>query len=354
MAARRATSDRSKAISKRAQKPKPARTARPGKPPRDDGGNSIRLQKVLAAAGLGSRRQCEQLILEGRVEVDRRVVTELGTRVRADEQDIRVDGESLPKRRRVYYLLNKPPGVVSTNRDPAGRTRVIDLLPDEDRLFTVGRLDMSSEGLILVTNDGELANRLAHPRFGIEKTYRVYVAGTPTSDDLKSLRRGIHLAEATVRVENIRIKRRLKRGTMLEMVLAEGRNREIRRMLARLGHRVHRLQRIALGPLRLGELPKGSYRELTSRELKALRSASAGTSATSHRSQGTKRSPDAAASKTKRGSARNAAKPAAGTGRSKPASRPKRSPADGAAKRGKPKTRASKTTVRGRPMKKKP
>ena len=148
-----------------------------------------RLQKVLAAAGLGSRRQCEELIAAGRVEVDRGIVTEMGTRVDPAEQQIRVDGVPLAISKRQYFAVNKPVGVVCTNRDPSGRPRVVDLVPIRDaRLFTIGRLDISSDGLILVTNDGELANRLTHPRYGVAKTYRVTVAGRPDRDVIEKLR----------------------------------------------------------------------------------------------------------------------------------------------------------------------
>lgn len=229
-----------------------------------------RLQKVLAAAGFGSRRECETLILEGRVEIGREIVTELGTRVNTDEQEIRVDGDTLKLRRRAYYALNKPAGVVSTNRDPQGRPRVVDLVPSNDRLFTVGRLDLASEGLILLTNDGEWANRLTHPRYGVHKTYLVRVAGTPSVEELRVLKRGVHLAEAVARVENVKVKRRHGRSTDLEIVLKEGRNREIRRLLARVGHKVLKLTRIAVGNYKLGDLPTGAHRKLTSREAKSL------------------------------------------------------------------------------------
>ena len=160
------------------------------------GGQLERLQKVLAAAGLGSRRQCEELITTGRVEVDRRVVTELGTRVDPAVQQIRVDGQPLAKPKLLYYAVNKPAGVLWTNRDPSGRPRVVDLVPSRDaRLFTIGRLDLHSDGLILVTNDGELANRLTHPRYGVSKSYRVVVAGRPTREILARLLEGVHLAE---------------------------------------------------------------------------------------------------------------------------------------------------------------
>lgn len=230
-----------------------------------------RLQKVLAGAGHGSRRACEELIIAGRVDVDGKTADVLGTRVDPNRQEIRVDGVAIPKKRFRYYLLNKPTGVVSTNRDPSGRTRVIDLVPDDQRLFTVGRLDISSEGLILVTNDGDLANELAHPRYGVEKVYEVEVAGKPEADDIRKLKTGIYLAEAFVKVENVRVKKRKPRSTLLEINLREGRNREIRRILARVGHKVLRLRRIAIGPLRLANLPSGAFRELSPAEVEKLR-----------------------------------------------------------------------------------
>ena len=230
-----------------------------------------RLQKVLAAAGHGSRRACEELIIAGRVEVDGEVADVLGTRVDTATQEIRVDGVSLPKKRFRYYLLNKPTGVVCTNRDPSGRTRVIDLVPADQRLFTVGRLDLNSEGLILVTNDGDLANELAHPRYGVEKLYEVEVAGKPEPEQLRQLKTGVHLAEAFVKAENVRVKKRRPHSTVLQITLREGRNREIRRMLARIGHKVMRLRRVAMGPFKLADLPTGAYRELSLAEVEKLR-----------------------------------------------------------------------------------
>ncbi len=252
---------------------KHAPSAKPARAPRKSADTrGERIQKVLAAAGLGSRRQCEELITAGRVEIDRKVVTELGSRVDAARQEIRVDGEPLPRTKLFYYAVNKPAGVVCTNNDPAGRPRVIDMLPDNDaRLFTIGRLDLSSEGLILVTNDGELANLLTHPRYGVEKTYRALVAGRPEKDVLMKLRRGVHLAEGVARAERVEVKSHHKESTMLEIVLREGKNREIRRILARLGHKVMKLSRIAVGPIRLGEMPAGSVRKLSKEELAALR-----------------------------------------------------------------------------------
>ncbi len=248
----------------------------PPKVPQHDRSSGERLQKVLAAAGLGSRRQCEELILEGRVEVDRQVVTALGTRVDPARAEIRVDGEPLKQTRLAYYAVHKPTGVVSTARDPSGRPRVTDLVPPEaGRLFPVGRLDMSSEGLILLTNDGELANELMHPRYGVEKTYQVQVAGEPGPEVVTQLLRGVHLAEGVARAASARIKSHRKKSTVLEIVLSEGRNREIRRLLAKLGHKVQRLVRTAIGPLRLGDMPAGAYRRLTPEEIAKLQQAAA-------------------------------------------------------------------------------
>jgi 23S rRNA pseudouridine2605 synthase len=202
------------------------------------------------------------------------VVNELGTRVEVGKQDIRVDGQRLLQAKLIYFAVHKPEGVVSTTRDPSGRPRVIDLLPpDTPRVFNVGRLDMASEGLILVTNDGELANQLTHPRHGVEKIYHVQVAGFPDADAIRQLRDGMHLAEGFAKIQRVKIKSRRKRSTILEMVLDEGRNREIRRLLARVGHKVQRLVRVAVGPVRLGELPAGAVRPLTREEVKALRNA---------------------------------------------------------------------------------
>ncbi len=251
---------------KRTAETRPARSKAPGD-------STERLQKILAAAGAGSRRHCEELIQAGRVTVDGKLVTNLGAKADPRRQTIELDGTPLARPRRVYFAVHKPQGVVSSSRDPAGRPRVIDLVGYPERLFTVGRLDLSSEGLILVTNDGELANRLAHPRYGVEKTYQVQVAGVLDGDEVRHLRKGVHLADGFVRVASIRIKQRHKQSTLLEIVLAEGRNREIRRLLARRGHKVLRLKRVALGPLRLANLPPGAVRPLTREEVRKLTAA---------------------------------------------------------------------------------
>ena len=230
-----------------------------------------RLQKVLAAAGLGSRRTCEELITSGRVEIDRQVVTLLGTRIDPLKSEVRVDGEKLPNPKRVVYMLNKPVGVVTTNFDPSGRPRVVDLVPGEQRLFAIGRLDRMSEGLILVTNDGALANLLSHPRYGVEKKYLVQVAGVPSQELLDKIRRGITLADGKVHAKRVDIRSQHKQSAVLEMILDEGKNREIRRMLARLGHKVHQLKRVGVGKLSLGNLLPSQWRQLAWSEIEALR-----------------------------------------------------------------------------------
>lgn len=230
-----------------------------------------RLQKVLAAAGYGSRRKCEELIEEGRVEIDGVVVTELGVRVFPNEQRIRVDGEALPKAKPVYFALNKPKNTLCTNSDPQGRRRVLDFIPERfGRLFPVGRLDQNSEGLILLTNDGALAERLTHPRFEAPKKYKVQVAGLVDRELARDLKRGVHIAEGVVQADDVVIKSRHKMSSILEITLTEGKNREIRRMLARLGHKVMQLQRVQVGSIKLGKMAPGEFRRLTPKEVAEL------------------------------------------------------------------------------------
>lgn len=239
-------------------------------------GTPARLQKILAHAGLGSRRGCEELILQGRVTVDGQVVRELGTKVDPGAK-IAVDGEPIRLERTVYYAINKPEGYVSTNSDPSGRPRVIDLIPEiPQRVYSVGRLDEDSTGLMILTNDGELANRLAHPKFGVEKLYRALVAGTPSPETLSKLTEGVWLSDGKVRAKRARVAGRQGQATVLELVLAEGKKREIRRMLAKLGHKVMSLSRIAIGPITLKGLPLGECRPLTRHEVELLHKAAAG------------------------------------------------------------------------------
>ena len=233
-----------------------------------------RLQKILAHAGVGSRRHCEELIRVGRVSVDGRIVREMGTQLEPGRHKIAVDGQLIHAEKHVYWLVYKPRGVVCTNYDPARRPRAVDLVPHvPQRVYTVGRLDADSEGLLLLTNDGELAHQLMHPRFGVEKTYLAQVAGSPTREDMQKLLSGVYLSEGRVRARRIKRLKAHGGSTWLRIVLAEGKNREIRRMLARLEHKVLRLKRIAIGPVVGGTLKSGKSRRLTRQELAALQEA---------------------------------------------------------------------------------
>lgn len=252
----------------------------------------IRLQRFLASCGLGSRRACEEYILEGRVTVDGVAVTELGTTVNPSTQKILLDGEKLRMERKKYYLFNKPTGVLCTNSDPKRRPRVIDYFPDAGpRLFTVGRLDEDSEGLLLVTNDGDLAQRMAHPRYRIYRTYSVQVAGFPTREIFEQMKKGVYFPEGRFKVLDVQTVRRQGQSMWLEVILSEGHNREIRRLFARMGHKVMRLERIAFGPLTLGKLKLGEFRELRHEELERLHAvlAKAEAQATPRKAPGKKR-----------------------------------------------------------------
>jgi 23S rRNA pseudouridine2605 synthase len=233
---------------------------------------AIRLQRYLAATGLGSRRKCEEYIVDGRVNVDGQGARDLGTRVDPQRQEVRVDGELVRRDPPRYFLLNKPRGYLCTNSDPAGRPRAIDLLPPSKlRLFTVGRRDESSEGLILLTNDGELAHQLAHPRFQVQRTYALQVAGRPTPETFATLKDGLYFQEGRFHIRWVKRVGTKGNSTFLEVGLSHGQNREIRRLFARVGHKVMRLRRVAFGPLTLGRLAEGRFRPLTSVEMTQLR-----------------------------------------------------------------------------------
>ncbi|MGZ5292913.1 MAG: pseudouridine synthase [Actinomycetota bacterium] len=231
-----------------------------------------RIQKALARAGFGSRRACEELIIEGRVTLEGRVVT-LGDKVDVETQTVEVDGVNVnldPSIR--YYALHKPPGVVTTMSDPQGRPDIRGLLPAEGpRVFPVGRLDRDSEGLLVLTNDGDLANRLMHPSFGIEKEYLAEVEGTPTAKHLARLRAGVELEDGPARVLRAKIVAASRGRGAVQLVMTEGRKREVRRMLDAVGLPVTRLVRLRIGGVRLGGLAPGEHRELTLEEVLALR-----------------------------------------------------------------------------------
>jgi pseudouridine synthase len=239
-----------------------------------------RLQKLLARAGFGSRRACEQLITAGRVSVNGKTVVDLGVKADPDRDQIAFDGRpiSLPTHL-AYVALNKPVGVVTTASDERGRTTVLDLIKSESRLFPVGRLDRDSEGLLLLTNDGEVAARLTHPRYGLEKEYSVRIARDATGEEIRRLREGIEIdgrltAPARVDVAAPPRPAGAKPGEhWLRIVLHEGRKRQVRRMLASLGIPTLRLVRTRIGPLQLGSLKPGESRPLTVREIEALRRA---------------------------------------------------------------------------------
>jgi len=233
-----------------------------------------RLQKILARAGFGSRRACEELIRQGRVAVDGRTA-QIGQKADPDRDRITVDGMPVQvERRRTYVALHKPRGVLSAERDGSGRfSTVRDLVALPGRLFPVGRLDLRSEGLVLLTDDGDLAQRLAHPRFGHEKEYRVLVAGEPDEATLEKWRRGVFLDGRRTAPAKVTVIGREKGETWLRVMLREGRKRQIRRVGAMLGYTVRRLIRVRIGPLRLGDLKPGQWRKLTGAEVKALRSA---------------------------------------------------------------------------------
>lgn len=232
----------------------------------------VRLQRVLAGAGLGSRRACEQLIEEGRVEVNGRQVREQGVRVDPDADVIRVDGLRVSTAPALVHLvLNKPRGVVTAMTDPSGRPSVGALLAGRsDRLFHVGRLDVDTEGLLLVTNDGELTNRLTHPRYGVPKTYLAEIAAPVPRDLGRRLRAGVELEDGPVVADAFRVVGNAAGRAMVEVVVHEGRHHVVRRMLAAVDRPVQRLVRTAVGPVRLGDLRPGRTRRLTREELGRL------------------------------------------------------------------------------------
>jgi 23S rRNA pseudouridine2605 synthase len=243
-----------------------------GSPPLkpDAEGRGERLQRVLARAGLGSRRSTEDLIRDGRVRIGRRVAR-LGDRVDPTVDRVSVDGVPVPVDPELRYLaLNKPAGVTSTLRDPHAARSLAALVPPGPRVFPVGRLDRDSEGLLLLTNDGDLAFRLLHPRYGVEKEYLVEVAGALSRGDERALAAGVELEDGPAHPLRVGPIHRTGTRTAITIVMAEGRKREIRRMLAALGYAVSRLLRVRVGPVRLGRLAPGTVRPLTSREVGEL------------------------------------------------------------------------------------
>ncbi|QNN52628.1 pseudouridine synthase [Nocardioides mesophilus] len=237
-----------------------------------DADGLVRLQKLLAQSGVASRRKCEELMLAGLVEVDGEVVTRLGTKVDPTTAVIRVDGARLPPvSPHVYLVLNKPRGVVSTMSDPEGRRTLSDYVADRpERLFHVGRLDTDTEGLILLTNDGDFAQRVAHPSYELQKTYVAEVDGHVARGTVKRLLDGVTLEDGPVEVSACRVVQANPQRSIVELVIHEGRNRIVRRLLDEVGHPVRLLTRTAIGPVRLQGLRSGELRELTREELGVL------------------------------------------------------------------------------------
>jgi len=237
---------------------------------------SERLQKYLSRAGVASRRAAEEMIRAGRVAVNGREVRELGVKIDSDRDAVQVDGRRVRPEPLVTVMLHKPYGYISTTKDPQGRRVVTDLLGDKGpRLYPVGRLDYDATGLLLLTNDGELAQRLTHPRYQVPRTYRVTVAGEVSRETLRLLARGVEVSGRVVAVE-VEARKREAEKTVLEITVWEGRYHLVKRLLEQVGHPVLKLKRIAYGPLRLGRLPRGAHRFLTPGEMAALQAEAGG------------------------------------------------------------------------------
>jgi pseudouridine synthase len=226
-----------------------------------------RVQKILARTGIGSRRKCEELIAEGRVSVNR-IIIKLGDKADPEKDDIRVDNSRILRAEaKKYYAVNKPRGIVSTLSDPEGRLTVAQFVPQKTRVYPVGRLDRDAEGLILMTNDGELANRLMHPRYETPKTYQVTLTGKITQEQVQKLRKGVRVQGRIVGIERVAI----HTPSNVEITLHEGRKHIVKRLFRKIGHTVARLKRTQVANIKLKDLPSGQYRELTSAELAGLR-----------------------------------------------------------------------------------
>lgn len=233
---------------------------------------TVRLQKFLAEAGVASRRSGERLILDGHVAVNGEVIRELGVKVDAGRDRIFVDGKEVRVRKKLYILLNKPVGFLSSRTDPHARNTVLDLVPKEwGNLYPVGRLDYDSEGLLMLTNDGELCQRLTHPRYGVPKVYEAFVEGKVEASHLAAIKKGVYHNDELLRASSARIIQANNSHGHVELILTEGKNREVRRLFETQGLEVERLVRTRIGPLRLGELPTGKWRSLQPAELKSLR-----------------------------------------------------------------------------------
>jgi 23S rRNA pseudouridine2605 synthase len=234
-----------------------------------------RLQKVLAAAGIGSRRKCEQLILSGTVEVNKRIVNELPVFIDPQEDIITVNGKKIPvdsarRTKKVYFLLNKPKGVICTSSDPLGRKKAVDFIPADERIFCVGRLDADTTGVIILTNDSELANKLTHPRYEVPKTYIARVKGQVSGEAAEKLKKGIWLSEGKTSRASVRVLKRNHKESLIEIIIRQGLNRQVRRMLAKVGLPVKSLKRTRIGNITAQGLGIGKFRTLTKAEIAYL------------------------------------------------------------------------------------
>ncbi len=230
-----------------------------------------RLQKILAKAGIASRRRAEQMICDGRIQVNGQVINEMGYKADPGLDTITCDGKPIGLEQKMYVLLNKPAGYVTTLDDPQGRPVVSDLVANIPlRLFPVGRLDLETEGALLMTNDGELGNAILHPRFEVNKTYEATVTGSPSQDKIRLLEQGIEIEGIKTRPAAIRVLKRFKEQTLVEVIIHEGKKRQVRKMFQAINHRVLYLKRTAYGALQLGTLPSGKYRILEQNDLKKI------------------------------------------------------------------------------------
>jgi 23S rRNA pseudouridine2605 synthase len=230
-----------------------------------------RLQKILAAAGVDSRRKCEELILEGVVEVNHRIVDKLPAFADAEKDIIKVNGRKIQYEQKVYYLLNKPKGVICTNSDPEGRRKAIDFIPANKRVFCVGRLDTETTGIIILTNDSEMANKLTHPKYGLAKTYAVEIKGEITGEQIEKLKKGIWLSEDKTGKALVKVIKRNYRESVLEISIRKGLNRQVRRIFATIGFPVKSLKRTKIGKLDDRGLGVGKFRALTTKEVNYLK-----------------------------------------------------------------------------------
>ncbi|MEI7885082.1 MAG: pseudouridine synthase [Clostridia bacterium] len=233
----------------------------------------MRLQKYMAACGVASRRKAEEIILSGSVMVNGKKIIELGTQVDEKKDEVRVQGKLLQlEGQKVYIMLNKPKGYVTTVTDPQGRPTIMELLPKmQERVYPIGRLDFATSGLILLTNDGDFTNHMMHPRFQIEKVYVALVTGVPTEEKLVKLRTGLMIEEQMTAPAKVRILEKTANRSKIEIIIHEGRKRQIRRMIKAIGHEIVELERVQIGPLVLQNLPAGGFRSLSQAELIAIR-----------------------------------------------------------------------------------